>query len=163
MELPSNVPTNRTEHDFGSEDFPEKSKSVRDVTVDNCKYLYVWKRVRERVRLKRVICNLLTGFGLLNQNVPSHQRLWEVIENSPLKAMQKLRMKKPTLEPTPFLMFHPNSASKTIWNMILTLLLVYTATVMPYRIAFIESEMFDSWFWVGLVVDVLFGIDFVIN
>ena len=43
------------------------------------------------------------------------------------------------------------------------MLLLYTATVMPYRMAFIQSVMYDSWFYVELCVDALFFIDLLIN
>jgi hypothetical protein len=66
-------------------------------------------------------------------------------------------------EPVPFCMFHPSRRPKTVWNIILIMLLIYTATVMPYRIAFIENEMFDAWWWVDLVIDFLFFCDVIVN
>jgi hypothetical protein len=60
-------------------------------------------------------------------------------------------------------MFHPNRKPKIIWNLVLVFLLVYTATVMPYRIAFIESELFDTWFFIDLTIDALFFADFLVN
>ena len=66
-------------------------------------------------------------------------------------------------ESVPFCMFHPNRRPKIIWNIILIFLLVYTATVMPYRIAFIENKIFDAWFYVDLLIDILFLIDVIVN
>ena len=60
-------------------------------------------------------------------------------------------------------MFHPNHKPKLVWNIIVIFLLVYTATVMPYRIAFIENQMFDEWFFIDLFIDVLFFIDVIVN
>jgi hypothetical protein len=34
---------------------------------------------------------------------------------------------------------------------------------MPYRMAFIDSELYDDWFWVELSIDILFFIDVLIN
>jgi hypothetical protein len=58
---------------------------------------------------------------------------------------------------------HPNRTPKKVWNIVLALLLLYTATVMPYRMAFIDSELWDDWFWVELCIDILFFIDVLIN
>jgi hypothetical protein len=66
-------------------------------------------------------------------------------------------------EPVPFCMFHPSRRPKTIWNFVLIFLLVYTATVMPYRIAFIDSIMFDSWWFIDLIIDILFLFDVFVN
>jgi hypothetical protein len=57
-------------------------------------------------------------------------------------------------------MFHPDRTPKIVWNLVLIILLIYTALIMPYKIAFVENEWFDTWFWVDLSVDFLFFIDF---
>ena len=56
----------------------------------------------------------------------------------------------------------PNSFLKTIWNLILIGLLIYTATYMPFSMCFIDtpspiSQKFDQ------VVNILFTIDIFIN
>jgi hypothetical protein len=56
-------------------------------------------------------------------------------------------------------MIHPDSRISVSWNIILAALLIYTATVMPYRLAFIEPVMYDGWFYVELMVDIGFFID----
>ena len=43
------------------------------------------------------------------------------------------------------------------------LLLVYTATVMPWRMAFIDPKLWSDWFLVELVIDLLFFIDVIVN
>jgi hypothetical protein len=50
-------------------------------------------------------------------------------------------------------MFHPSSKSKSVWNVIIVLLLIYTATVMPYKLAFIDAGPDSPWFVIELVVD----------
>lgn len=50
-----------------------------------------------------------------------------------------------------------------VWSGILVVALVYTATVMPYTVAFLDSEI-PSWvFFVDLVLEVIFIIDITIN
>ena len=56
----------------------------------------------------------------------------------------------------------PNHHIKTFWNIVLILLLVYTATLMPFNICFIDnpspsSVAFDN------AVNILFGLDIFIN
>ena len=43
------------------------------------------------------------------------------------------------------------------------MLLVYTATAMPWRMAFIDTTLWDGWFIAELVIDALFFIDIIVN
>ena len=47
------------------------------------------------------------------------------------------------------------------WEVLITIMLVYTATFTPYQVAFIESN--DFWFIWDIVVDGIFLTDLVIN
>ena len=40
---------------------------------------------------------------------------------------------------------------------------MYTATIMPYRMAFIDPVWGDAWFYLEITVDALFFIDIVVN
>ena len=59
----------------------------------------------------------------------------------------------------------PSSRTRTIWNFVVLWLLVYTATLVPYRTAFIEKEdersnflpMFD------VFVDIMYIVDLILN
>jgi hypothetical protein len=42
-------------------------------------------------------------------------------------------------------------------------LLLYTATIMPFRMAFIETEYMSDWFVFELVIDFLFACDVYVN
>lgn len=59
----------------------------------------------------------------------------------------------------PLTVVHPASITRKIWNTLVACLLIYTATIMPYEIAFIDSYPYDRWFILGLVVDGLFFLD----
>jgi hypothetical protein len=66
-------------------------------------------------------------------------------------------------ERTPWGIIHPASMFKGYWNVIIMLLLVYTATIMPFRMAFLESDWLTPWFFVELMIDSLFIIDVYVN
>lgn len=70
--------------------------------------------------------------------------------------------KKETEEKRYWFIIMPHSLFKSVWNVVLIVLLIYTATYMPYKICFIDeptstSEIIDS------VVDWLFAIDIIVN
>ena len=58
----------------------------------------------------------------------------------------------------------PESRVRMIWNLIVFFLLMYTATLVPYRTIFIdEEEKFTFLFFFDAIVDVLYFTDLVLN
>jgi len=49
------------------------------------------------------------------------------------------------------------------WALIIIFLLLYTATVMPYKIALIEDDMKDPLYYIDTIVDFIFMLDIIIN
>ena len=62
----------------------------------------------------------------------------------------------------PWRLLNPNSSFKNFWNFILILLLLYTATFMPYQISFLETNG-DFWLVFDFTIDGLFLFDVFIN
>lgn len=58
----------------------------------------------------------------------------------------------------------PTSRIRMVWNLIVFFLLMYTATLVPYRTIFIEDEDSSSpFFYFDMFVDVLYFIDLILN
>ena len=62
----------------------------------------------------------------------------------------------------PWYIIMPSSQFKTFWNIIVILLLLYTSTVVPYQVAFVDEDTLMMTAFNSLV-DVLFGVDIIIN
>jgi hypothetical protein len=56
----------------------------------------------------------------------------------------------------------PDSLFKKIWNCIIIILLIYTATYVPFKVAFVDETSASLFAW-DLVVDALFFIDIFVN
>ena len=56
----------------------------------------------------------------------------------------------------------PDSKFKTFWNITIILLLGYTSTVVPFQVAFVDEDSTFATF-VNYLVDVLFGVDIIVN
>jgi hypothetical protein len=63
---------------------------------------------------------------------------------------------------SPWFILNPNSRLKTVWNILLILALLWTATVMPYEVAFIDKEglflkigghIIDTFFWCDIFLN----------
>ena len=70
---------------------------------------------------------------------------------------------KQPLKALPASLIDPSSSFKMVWNIIISILLIYTATVMPFAMAFLTSEPWDFWYTSDLLLDVFFFFDLVVN
>jgi hypothetical protein len=59
-------------------------------------------------------------------------------------------------------LIYPDDMGYKYWTIVITCIMLYTATVVPYRIALVENEDL-SWFIADLFVDFLFFVDVIIN
>ena len=50
---------------------------------------------------------------------------------------------------------------QNVWDMILTLVLIFTCMVTPYRVAFIEEET-QTWNVINIIIDSMFFIDIIL-
>ena len=77
----------------------------------------------------------------------------EVIEQKYISSQKEI----------PWYVFNYKGKFRHSWNLLIILLLVYTATVTPYSIAFVETEYWDFLTVFDLIVDLVFLADLVFN
>mmetsp|Transcript_15490 Transcript_15490/g.28098 ORF Transcript_15490/g.28098 Transcript_15490/m.28098 type:complete len:700 (+) Transcript_15490:60-2159(+) len=135
---------------------------IRSTPVDGCKYLDVWKRARAKIKSKFFMRRLMKELNLYGTSSDFIEELENVMSQK-LKRVKTMRVIETSIEQTPCGIIHPKSRIKTFWNVVLAFLLIYTATFMPFRIAFMDSDSIDGWWYFDNVVDLLFFIDLVIN
>jgi hypothetical protein len=63
----------------------------------------------------------------------------------------------------PWYVINPHGKYSRGWNSIMSVLLLYTAILMPVRVAFYETVFFDAWTVLELCVDALFLFDIGVN
>lgn len=106
----------------------------------------LWKKAYLRVKSKIMYTKMTETYSPLTQTV----RLTR-------KSIVHVKMSMP------YLILHPNSRVKFVWNCVLIILLIYTATITPFRICFIDSIVYSSWWWADTLIDILFAVDIIIN
>ena len=57
----------------------------------------------------------------------------------------------------------PNTKFKIVWNLIIVVLLLYTATYVPYRVSFIDGESSLAFKIFENTIDGLFFCDIIVN
>lgn len=129
------------------------------------KYRDVWNRARIKLR---------TIYYLkLNVKEISRDAIEDLSSQSELKSLKSLKSLKnvetpdvPTeqiVENMPKFILHPSTKFKVFWNIVMALLLLYTAVVMPYTLTFLDYTMYDPWGIIDLALDLLFFIDILVN
>ena len=109
--------------------------------------IYLWTRAIAKIR----------GAVLVLNRFSDHEKRIYLFGTS-IKFDFNLQEKE---RPAAFIIM-PESRFKIVWNMIMIILLVYTATIVPFRTAFMDEvstnfEMFEYF------VDFLFGCDLFVN
>ena len=59
-------------------------------------------------------------------------------------------------------MILPSNKKKQIWDVLVMFLLIYTATYVPYKVCFVDSNT-DFEFWLDTLIDALFFIDIIVT
>ncbi|CAG9317227.1 unnamed protein product [Blepharisma stoltei] len=138
---------------------------IRNTPVINSKYLDVWKRMRNKLRSNGLMIRLRQDLNLYGtSNGIYHQRSQnlEALSKSP-EVTNIIEVSTGAQEKLPIFVFHPKHTARVIWSVILLLILVYTATITPYRIAFKDLNKVDEEYVIDLIVDILFFIDVIMN
>ena len=128
--------------------------------INECDALTLWKKTLRSAKGISAMKKVVDKYKLKQQqkNRQSILKNLALIENDFMPkqdiSFQKEKCKVPVL--------HPESLVIVCWNIIISILMLYTAIIMPYRIAFIES---DSSFWkiFETVIDFLFLFDIFIT
>lgn len=119
--------------------------------------------VKTIVRLNKIsenIRNYGTSSDLFNVAIRDRPTVKKVL--FPLSTLNEEQEEQELAENLPFPLIHPENKINKVWNPIYLVLMLYTATVMPYRIAF-EDTISDGWLITDYFTDSLFWIDMVIN
>jgi hyperpolarization activated cyclic nucleotide-gated potassium channel 1 len=141
-----------------------REASQEDSQDSSFKYLAVWQRARVKLRgvvYLFILCLELRLFGT-SSNLKDNNNNFKKKLTSLLDKLQHKRKEEEEVK-LPALMIHPNSSFKRCWNLYLICLLAYTATIMPYRISFVDDTVSISWFIVDTVIDASFFTDILIN
>ncbi|CAG9311826.1 unnamed protein product [Blepharisma stoltei] len=143
-----------------------KKRETRNTPVINSKYLDVWKRTRLKLRTKLLIqhicaeVNLYGTSGSLFHQDSMKTNIEALVKKNENYALQAFKeVKKETVPP---FMFDPRQPTKMFWNLFIIILLLYTATLLPYNIAFNDNYDQEFWFYIDdVMLNVLFGVDII--
>ena len=135
------------------------------------RYLPIWKRALFKIKVRaalQIIGEELMVFGTSNELSPNPTDKDNLEAFLTRKANRRASLREMTTGTSESpaakrCLLHPDSAFKKVWNSMLALLLIYTALIMPYRLAFSEQVFWDVWTDADLAIDGVFLLDVVVN
>lgn len=144
---------------FASIDLPNQSYCVYPGSTRE-----IWQRIRRKLKgavLLSLLCKELRLYGtssfLKGQNINYKRNVEQLLTR--LKERPGETESQPR---TTSCVLLPNSSFRKGWNSLIVALLLYTALVMPYRLAFMNDEEI-GWFVVERIVDGLFFLDVILT
>ena len=130
----------------------------------------LWRRAFFKIKARRALARVneeLLLYGTTNDFTDSNcqykPNINEVISKKEMKQEKFRTIVLDEDRNVPKWLIRPGSAFKVFWNGVVSLLLAYTATVMPWRIAFASSVFWDLWTVSDFCIDFLFFVDLVVN
>ena len=142
---------------------------VRNTPVVGAKYVAVWKRLRSKLKTKLMLDRLRREIQLFGTNLYKGAQADKALEQQMealirRKESRSILPEKEDSEKLPWTLLHPTSFFRSLWNAVVIVLLVYTATMMPFRMAFDrqEEEPF-SWQVFEWILNGLFFIDVIVT
>lgn len=140
---------------------------IRATPVLDSHYLPVWKRVRAKLKSQYMVKRLRVDLNLYGSaKAPTPTGSEDPFATFQLAASryrtENYFVPREQGPRVPWYILHPDHKPRRRWDLAMSAVLIYTATIMPYRLAF---ENIASEFWTGLesTVMALFLLDLCIN
>ncbi|CAG9311584.1 unnamed protein product [Blepharisma stoltei] len=134
---------------------------IRSVPVPDSPYNDVWKRARFKLQVIFILRALSKHVHLYGHL--SSPKITDRIFSIEPEIKGTFTMEVQVKEPLPFLIIHPNIKAKIIWNIIIAICLIYCVTIMPFSMAFYETNGYDVWFFIDMTLNGLFFIDILVQ
>lgn len=123
---------------------------------ESLKYKDVWNRALKKVKCFLVLKHMVKDKKFLRKRL-------SLMCNDQAYCGLVSQIISSSNDNLPWYIIHPDSLFKSIWNFYIGILLMYTAIIMPYVLAFVDSAGLDAWFYINIIVDLSFSVDIFVN
>ncbi|CAD8102523.1 unnamed protein product [Paramecium sonneborni] len=128
----------------------EEIKKIFRRCLIRLRTIYILNQVTKEIVTYGTSSNL---YDISTRDRPALQRYLFPLSRSQDQDEEKLE----------FPIIHPNSFLKQFWNGIFLLMMIYVATILPFRISFYLDNQVQAWYYADIVTDVLFWLDLIIS
>jgi hypothetical protein len=147
-----------------------QNSEINETLRPHYKYQHYWKRAVFRMKVHNAINwvnDEILQYGTSNAFVDINQNFKHNLDDIVWRKENKQEgfrtIHRDTEAKLPWYVISPDSSFSKYWSLVMSALLVYTAIIMPVRVAFYETVFFDAWTILDLCVDGLFLVDVGVN
>lgn len=134
---------------------------LNSLPASKSKFYDTWRRIRMKLKFKSTITAILKELRFFAGNSDVVFKKEDIIKK--LLNHKGNTENLVNIDQLRDYMIHPDNIFKSIWNGYISILLVYTAIVMPVSMAFYESDNEDGWYYIDLILDGSFFLDILIT
>jgi len=136
------------------------------------RYRSVWRRAFFKIKVRQAIRKLnqeTIVYGTNNDLVDLNHHYKPNIDHLITKKAtlqdfaHQIASASPEEKPESLFLFYPDGKFRQVWNSVLLVFMLYTAILVPYRIAFGETCFWDVWTVLDVLLDVVFCLDICVN
>lgn len=144
----------------------DKSRISNSQMDKNSQYYLNLEQSSSKLEMPTILKNFCSQENVLRKakTVLVKNNNSEAVKVVDKKSMINMTGKRNKCKCLKYFIIHPDHYLLHYWNIIIVLLIVYTATIVPYRISFNDPpQEFLTWYCIDLVVDMLFTLDFIFH
>lgn len=137
--------------------------SLESPQARRARHRALWRKAVFKVKMDRVIkatSDEILIYGtqneLLDQNMLYKTNIDELVELKS-KKLEKFRVSKK--KKTKRCLMQPEGGFRQVWDLVMLVILMYTALVVPFRVAFFTEVFWDAWTVCDFLLDGLFLTD----
>ena len=126
------------------------------------KYREVWQRALVKIRARSNVVLLNQDVKLFGADTLRGDKTADITHPDQARTLIHRQMTAVTASTSSMTVLQPNTKWRLVWSCVYFQLMLYTALIMPYRLAFYE-EIKDEWFILDNVVNCLFAVDIILT
>lgn len=158
-----------SEDEFENDKLLRSQYSLSSASATPYKFQSVWHRACFKIKVRRSLALINdeillygTSSNFLDVDNKFKQNVEEILWIKENKQENYRFLPTSNVLPIPWHVISPGSVFFGCWSFVIALLLLYTATVMPIRVAFYDVVFFDEWTTTELCIDSLFATDIIV-
>lgn len=129
-------------------------------------YKEIWQRAKSKIvtslRMKRIINDIKQlGPGSISDLKISDNQLLNYLSSKTLKVLDAKDFG--IHNEIPRSIFDPNGFGLSLWNLTMVIILIYTGTITPFIIGFVDEELWDPFYTIDVIFDFFFMFDFLLT
>ena len=150
-----------------SPDFVERLKSEGRVPKPRAaayRYKEVWQRAVVKIRARQTVSRMSKDLQLFGVSTLAEDKSNDITQSEDLmKQAQDKGLVPIEQQRHSILIFRPNTLPLCVWSSLYLVLMLYTALIMPFRMAYYNTAEQEGWLTLEIAINAVFALDILVT